>query len=541
MSRTTSRSPLGRALAAAVVLAGVVATPALAQPQRGPRAAAPPGAEIAARAKAARLDRANATTGEFQGKRIVFTPAVLDADADLAAGAVIGVLENDVAGDETGLPAGRYNLYAAQLGDGWHVYAESDGQIVKEALRVKVERRPGPPADKRPRFRAVGWGFDMDYEREIIRTVPPVASVTVAPATLDVRIGESKQFTVELRDSTGALLTGRSVTWASSAAGVASAASGGVVTGVAPGTAKITATSGGKSGSATVNVPAIRYVVSVAGPSSLSAGQSGQASAYAYASSATCYGCPPVNVNEISWSSSNPAVATVYPSGGYGYSIGQVRGAAEGSAVITASYRGGSAFFPLTVTRALVGWVNVTPSPLTVAITQPGQLTATVYDATGKVVTDRPVAWSSADPAVADVTTAGRVLGISVGSTTVRATVEGVSRTTSVVVNPIPVATVTVAPAEVNVSAGTITQLEAVLRDAMNNLVTGRTVVWTTDNTGIADVTASGRVYAVGPGSATITATSEGKTGTAIVAIPGPTTGGPATTTLLTESISFSW
>ena len=117
------------------------------------------------------------------------------------------------------------------------------------------------------------------------------------------------------------------------------------------------------------------------------------------------------------------------------------------------------------------------------------------------------------------------------------------SATTTVFVNPIPVSTVAVAPAEVNVSAGTITQLEAVLRDAANNVVTGRTVVWTTDNAAIADVTASGRVYAVGPGSATITATSEGKSGRATVSIPGPTTGGPATTSAdrLTESISFSW
>ena len=206
--RGRSLLPVGLWLAA--FAAAALPAPLLAQ--RGPRAAPPPGAEIAAQAKRARLDRANAGAGEFQGKRIVFTPAQLEPGADLAAGQVIGVLENDVAGDETGLPAGRYNLFAAQLADGWHVWAESGGELVKEALRVKVERRPGPPADKRPRFRAVGWGYDVDYEREIVPKVPSVASITVTPSALSVLLGESKQFTAELRDSTGTLLTGRTVT-----------------------------------------------------------------------------------------------------------------------------------------------------------------------------------------------------------------------------------------------------------------------------------------------------------------------------------------
>jgi hypothetical protein len=45
------------------------------------------------------------------------TPAILDgvtAD-DLKAGQVIGVMENGAAGDETGLPPGRYNLFAAYV------------------------------------------------------------------------------------------------------------------------------------------------------------------------------------------------------------------------------------------------------------------------------------------------------------------------------------------------------------------------------------------------------------------------------------------
>src|SRR5688572_13416353 len=142
------------ALLAVALISTSVAGSALAQ--RAARVDKPTGAEIAMKARAARLDRANAGTGQFQGKRIAFTPAVLPPGADLAAGQMIGVLENDVEGDETGLPAGRYNVFAAQLADGWHVYAESGGQIVREALRVTVTRRPGATTEK-PRIRPVGW------------------------------------------------------------------------------------------------------------------------------------------------------------------------------------------------------------------------------------------------------------------------------------------------------------------------------------------------------------------------------------------------
>ena len=538
MSRHLSTSRLltaARAASLGVALVGAASSAVLAQ--RGPRAAPPAGAEIAARAKGARLDRANAGTGEFQGKRIVFTPAMLDATADLAAGQMLGVLENEVAGDETGLPAGRYNVFAAQLADGWHVYAESNGQIVKEALRVTVARRPGPPADRRPRFRAAGWGYDIDFEREPLP--PPVASVTVTPSSLSALVGESKQFTVELRDAAGNLLTGRAVSWSSSAPGIASASTAGVVTGVAAGQATITATSGGKSGSATVTVPPIRYTVYVSGSSPLSAGQTTPMSAYLAVSS--CYSCGAINWSEVTWASSNPAVATVYNTRTSYGSTADVRGVAEGSAVITASYRGFTGTRALNVTRALVTAVSVAPSPVTVVIGQAAQLAATVRDATGATVTDRPVTWSSANPAVADVTSAGRVIGIAVGSTTVKATADGVSTSSAVLVNPVPVSTVAVSPADASIGAGQYTQLEAALRDAAGNVLTGRTVTWTTDNTAIADVTASGRVLAVAPGSATITATSEGKSGTATVAVPGPSSGGGATTTTMTESISFNW
>ena len=84
----------------------------------------------------------------------------------------------------------------------------------------------------------------------------PAASVSVSPATASVSAGSTVQLSGTPKDSLGRALTGGTVTWATSNAGVASVNAAGLVTGVSAGTATITATSGGKSGNATVSVTA---------------------------------------------------------------------------------------------------------------------------------------------------------------------------------------------------------------------------------------------------------------------------------------------
>src|SRR5205814_8261687 len=82
----------------------------------------------------------------------------------------------------------------------------------------------------------------------------PVASVTVSPAAPSVSVGATVQLTATLKDASGNVLTGRSVTWVSSTLGMATVSTGGFVTGVAAGPVTITATSDGQSGRATVTV-----------------------------------------------------------------------------------------------------------------------------------------------------------------------------------------------------------------------------------------------------------------------------------------------
>ncbi|MEW5916496.1 MAG: Ig-like domain-containing protein, partial [Gemmatimonadota bacterium] len=135
------------------------------------------------------------------------------------------------------------------------------------------------------------------------------ASVTVVPATASLNVGGTVQLSAEVRDAAGNLIT-RSVTWQSSAASIATVSSG-LVTGVAPGTATITARVQNVSGSAvvTVNPPVGTVTIAASGNEPLEVGLTRQLSA-----TATDANGQPITVT-FTWSSSNTAILTVDQTG----------------------------------------------------------------------------------------------------------------------------------------------------------------------------------------------------------------------------------
>ena len=213
----------------------------------------------------------------------------------------------------------------------------------------------------------------------------------------------------------------------------------------------------------------------------------------------------------VTWASSNTAVATVS-------STGLVGGVAEGQATITATSEGQSGTAALTVVVPVAS-VTVTPAPATVVIGQTVQLTATPKDANGTVLTGRVVTWASSNTAVATVSSTGLVTGVAQGQTTITATSETKIGTAAITVIPVPIASVAVTPATPTVLLGQTVQLTATPKDANGNVLSGRVVTWASDNTTVATVSSTGLVSGVAQGQATITATSETKSGTAAVAV----------------------
>jgi hypothetical protein len=85
---------------------------------------------------------------------------------------------------------------------------------------------------------------------------------------------------------------------------------------------------------------------------------------------------------------------------------------------------------------------------------------------------------------------------------------------------PIPVATITVTTEKSSLaSLGETTQLTAMVKDAQGNPIEGRAVTWTSSNPMVATVTNDAKVTAMGEGQATVTATAEGITGSATIAV----------------------
>ena len=336
-----------------------------------------------------------------------------------------------------------------------------------------------------------------------------VASVTISPAPASVQVGQTLQLTATPKDSAGGILVGRTVTWASGNPSIATVSPSGQVTGAAPGAAPITATSEGKSGTATLTVTTVPVASVPLSPATATVlvGQTLQLTATPKDSAGgTLAG------RTVTWKSSDTTVATVSPSG-------QVTGVAPGSATITATSEGKTSTAAITVTTVPVASVTVSPATASVAVGQTLQLTATPKDSTGTALTGRSVTWVSSNPGVATVSSNGLVTSGAVGTATITATSEGKAGSAAVTVTPVPVASVAVAPATASLTVGQTAQLTATPKDSAGTALTGRTVTWASSNTSMATVSSSGLVKGVAAGPATITATSEGKAGTAAVTV----------------------
>jgi len=162
-------------------------------------------------------------------------------------------------------------------------------------------------------------------------------------------------------------------------------------------------------------------------------------------------------------------------------------------------------------------------------------LQATVKDQSGNVMTGQTITWSSNNTGVATVNSSGVVTGVAAGSATITATSSGKSGASAITITassppPPVVTTVTVAPASASIAAAATVSLQATVKDQNGAVMTGQTVIWSTNSAAAATVNSTGVVTGVAAGSATITATNSGKTGTSSITVtaapPPPAPGG---------------
>jgi uncharacterized protein YjdB len=164
-------------------------------------------------------------------------------------------------------------------------------------------------------------------------------------------------------------------------------------------------------------------------------------------------------------------------------------------------------------TTAPVGRVQIAPATPTVALGETVTLTATVVDGDGTPLTDRTVVWSSANPDIAEVNQSGLVTPHAAGRVEIAASSEGQSAVVEVQVLPRRVASVSLSATRSSAEVGDTIRVTAVARAADDEVLTGRTVSFTSSAADVATVDAAGRVVGRSAGSTRITGTVEGVSG----------------------------
>jgi len=173
---------------------------------------------------------------------------------------------------------------------------------------------------------------------DITVSTVPVATVSIVPQYADLTVAQTAQLSPVLRDAAGNVLTGRAIAWTSDHPTIASVTATGLVTGLAPGSAVISATSGGRVGTADISVAAGVTTVVVT-PASVSVGLLGTTKLTAVVRDPT--GAIDASAT-VTWSSSNPLVASVR-------SDGMVTGLLLGTTTISATSGGATGSASVTV------------------------------------------------------------------------------------------------------------------------------------------------------------------------------------------------
>jgi trimeric autotransporter adhesin len=340
---------------------------------------------------------------------------------------------------------------------------------------------------------------------------PPIASLTVALAQSSIAIGTTTTATATPTDASGNILTGRAISWSSDNSGVATVSATGVVSAASAGTARITATSEGQSGSATVTVlrpPVASVSVSLAS-SSLAVGSTTQATATARDANGLI-----VTGRTVSWSSDNSQVATV------GSASGVVTAVSAGSANIMATIEGQAGSAAVTVFSTPVASVTVSLASSTIGVGRTTQATATPKDANGNVLVGRSVTWSSDNNSIATVTTTGGVVtGVATGPANITATSEGQSGSAGVLVAP-------------QLGYGSLSEkihivdVGSVFTPTLSGSSTG-TTTFASRATSVATVDAQGTITGVGPGQVWVAASAPGFVADSVYVIVPRTSTGP--------------
>ena len=356
-----------------------------------------------------------------------------------------------------------------------------------------------------------------------------LTAIAVTPANSTIAKGTSLQFVATgiYSDNSTQNLTSNA-TWASDNVNVATVSnangSQGLASGVAAGTANVSATVGQITGTTQLTVTAATLSSIAVSPASITTakGTSVQFTATGvYTDSST------QNLTSTAtWSSSDNKVATVSNSNGTQGLAFAVAASAQ-PVTITAAVGNMTGTAQLTVTAATLTAISITPTNPSLAKGTTVQLTATgTYSDNSTQDLTAQVNWSTVNPAIASVSNVVGSQGLATangaGMTNVNAALSGVTGTTTINVTAATLSSVTVTPVNPTVALGTSVRFIATgtySDHSTQDLTSAAT--WSSSQGNVASISnapgSQGRATTLQPGNTTITASVGGKSGSTVL------------------------
>lgn len=361
-------------------------------------------------------------------------------------------------------------------------------------------------------------------------TAAQIDLITIEPSAVVLAKGTETLLVATASYTDGStLVVTEQAAWSSSDNAIASVTTTGSPRGllraVAPGQATLTAAFGGKTGTAQATVtPATLLNLTVAPiDPSLAKGTELSMRATGTYSDGTVQDVTTL----ATWSVTDTTIASVSNASG---SNGVVTARSAGSTTLRATLLGQTASTTLTVTPASLVGFRVAPTSVTLEYQGSQQVVATATYSDGTVVdVTATTDWTSADPSIASVSTTGNARGLiragRAGQTVVTASFGGKLARVEVTVRAPRLTRIEIRPGAISLPAGTEGQLNAFATYADGTVrdVTS-SAAWTSSagHVVVGNGATGGRLTARSAGSATITATLDGVSGTATVTVTPP-------------------
>lgn len=368
-------------------------------------------------------------------------------------------------------------------------------------------------------------GVESNPATVIVTPDHVLESIVITPATATVQVDATQQYTAigTYADATSDDITA-DVTWDSSDVATATIDADGLATGVAEGTTTITAELDGiTSNDATLNVTAPTLVAITIDPVSGTL-YAGSTDTLALTANGSYSDGSTADLTALAtWASSDDTIATVSNAAGTeGVVTPDLHN--NGTVTITATFSSIISSPAVITVLESVTVTGVVVEPATATIvdggTQDYTATATYADGRSADVT-ASATWSSSDATVATISATGTATASTPGTTTISAAygTPAVTGTATLTVTPATIVSIAVTPPVATIPAGTTQGYTAVatLTDLTTSDITA-SATWTSSNAAVATMTGE-TATGVALGTATITATQSGVSGTATLIV----------------------